>query len=621
MSRDRFRLPGWPGRAREHGEPPTPPPEASLPEPEPPPEPRAPPEPPLVPEPPAPEPVAPEPTVPEPVAAEPTVPEAVFPEPYVPEPVVPEPYVPDPVVPEPYVPDPVVSDPVVAEPYVPEPVVPESYVPEPLPEAPAREPPAALEPEAKPPDREPEQRVPAQVRPPSRRASAMDSENRPHLRTVGDGDSIESEGALARQPDPARSDGITPPTRRGGSGRFLTDVIVEMNFVERPVVETAIEAARTAGRAPEQVLREQGALSQDQLARVVAERFGLDHVDLTLFDVDMGAANADQRRRPPSATTAVPVALRRRRARCSSRWPTRRNVLAVDDIAIMTGLRGPRRRSRRRGRPRRCIARLNRLDDVVAGGRRGGRRRGRRRGRRPARVRRATRRSSSSCTRSSPRRSSRARRTSTSSPREATCACASASTACSPSRPRSRAGWSPGVVSRIKIMADLDISERRVPQDGRVGADRRGPPDRHPRRHAPAASTARRVVLRILDKDDVRRSSSSSSACRRSTRSASRPASPRPTAPCWSPARPARASRPRSTRRSTQLNTTEKNIITIEDPVEYQIDGHQPDPGQPEGRPDVRHRPALDAARGPRRDHGRRDPRRARRRTIASRPR
>ncbi len=27
----------------------------------------------------------------------------------------------------------------------------------------------------------------------------------------------------------------------------------------------------------------------------------------------------------------------------------------------------------------------------------------------------------------------------------------------------------PGVVSRIKIMCELDISERRVPQDGRFG--------------------------------------------------------------------------------------------------------------------------------------------------------
>ena len=30
-----------------------------------------------------------------------------------------------------------------------------------------------------------------------------------------------------------------------------------------------------------------------------------------------------------------------------------------------------------------------------------------------------------------------------------------------------------------------------------------------------------------------------------------------------------------------ELNTPEKNIITIEDPVEYQIDGHHPGAGQP----------------------------------------
>ena len=29
-----------------------------------------------------------------------------------------------------------------------------------------------------------------------------------------------------------------------------------------------------------------------------------------------------------------------------------------------------------------------------------------------------------------------------------------------------------------------------------------------------------------------------------------------------------------------ELNTPEKNIITIEDPVEYQLDGHHPGPGQ-----------------------------------------
>ena len=47
----------------------------------------------------------------------------------------------------------------------------------------------------------------------------------------------------------------------------------------------------------------------------------------------------------------------------------------------------------------------------------------------------------------------------------------------------------------------------------------------------------------------------------------------RPTARSWSPARPARASRRPSTRRFRTLNDVEKNIITIEDPVEYRLDG------------------------------------------------
>ena len=38
-----------------------------------------------------------------------------------------------------------------------------------------------------------------------------------------------------------------------------------------------------------------------------------------------------------------------------------------------------------------------------------------------------------------------------------------------------------GVVSRVKIMADLDIAEKRVPQDGRVSLTVDGPRDRHAR--------------------------------------------------------------------------------------------------------------------------------------------
>ena len=41
-----------------------------------------------------------------------------------------------------------------------------------------------------------------------------------------------------------------------------------------------------------------------------------------------------------------------------------------------------------------------------------------------------------------------------------------------------------------------------------------------------------------------------------------------------------------------EINSIEHNIITIEDPVEYQLAGHQPAPGEPQGRAHVRRRPA-----------------------------
>ena len=96
------------------------------------------------------------------------------------------------------------------------------------------------------------------------------------------------------------------------------------------------------------------------------------------------------------------------------------------------------------------------------------------------------------------------------------------------------------------------------------------------------------------------------------------------TAPSSSPARPARASRPRSTPRSTCSTTPTRNIVTVEDPVEYRLAEHQPGPDEPEGRAHVRHRPAVDPAPGPRRRARRRDPRprdrRHRHRGRADRP-
>ena len=158
----------------------------------------------------------------------------------------------------------------------------------------------------------------------------------PYLRPVPASGQEAAAAASAEAADESRRTGITPPTRRGGSGRFLTDVIVELGYVDRERADAAVEAARQAGRTPEQILQDQGLLNQDQLAQAVAERYGLDHLDLNAFQIDMGAANlisASAARR----YEAVPVSfLDERTVVVAMVDPA--NVLAIDDIAIMTGM-------------------------------------------------------------------------------------------------------------------------------------------------------------------------------------------------------------------------------------------------------------------------------------------
>jgi type IV pilus assembly protein PilB len=141
--------------------------------------------------------------------------------------------------------------------------------------------------------------------------------------------------AAAPKGKPKRSKGITTPSRRGGSGRVLTDVIVDLGFVERDAMDEAIEMAHSAGSAAERVLVSTGAISEDQLSRAVTERFGLDHLDLRVYRVD-----------PDAAKLVTPAAIKRYQAVPVSFAGDRTllvamadpaNVLAVDDIAVMTG--------------------------------------------------------------------------------------------------------------------------------------------------------------------------------------------------------------------------------------------------------------------------------------------
>src|ERR1700678_3652432 len=143
-----------------------------------------------------------------------------------------------------------------------------------------------------------------------------------------------SEEEIANGPP---GDGLYSPLRSGRSARMIGEVIVDLGFADRETVEQAVAAARAQGRPTGQVLVERGVLRHDQLARAVAERFGLDYVDLAVYDLDMGAVNLI-RSETAKRYQAVPVGYTEDGTLLLAMAdPT--NVLTIDDVAMMTGRR------------------------------------------------------------------------------------------------------------------------------------------------------------------------------------------------------------------------------------------------------------------------------------------
>jgi type IV pilus assembly protein PilB len=144
--------------------------------------------------------------------------------------------------------------------------------------------------------------------------------------------------ATARDLEPGSdgTPGLTPPVAPGRSSGYVTDVLVDLGYVAEDRARLAIEEARTAAIPPEAVLLQQGAITADQLSRAVAERYGLDHIDLSAYHVDMAAANlisVNTARR----YKALPVGfVNKETLLVAMANPT--NVLAVDDIQIATAL-------------------------------------------------------------------------------------------------------------------------------------------------------------------------------------------------------------------------------------------------------------------------------------------
>jgi type IV pilus assembly protein PilB len=366
-------------------------------------------------------------------------------------------------------------------------------------------------------------------------------------------------------------DGVTHPKGIGGSGRFLTDVIVDMGLASRERVDEAIAAARQAQTTPEAILVERGDLNSDTLSRAVAERHALDHLDLSVFTVDMAAANlvsSGSARR----YEALPVAFADERTLIVA-MADPANVRAVDDLAVMTGYEI--RPAVASGEDiASVVSRLSHLDSAVS----------------DAAVSQEA-----EDLLDGPAEVVDLRETADDAPviklvNQIVAQAVERGTSDvhlepegSGMRVRFRidgvlveAATVPkrmvaGVVSRVKIMADLDIAERRVPQDGRVGLTIDG---HHvdlrvvtlPSVHGES------VVMRILDKESVVMDLDKlgfADAERDRFRKAFNQSfgAVLVTGPTGSG---------KSTSlyaALTELNTPEKNIITIEDPVEYQLQG------------------------------------------------
>jgi type IV pilus assembly protein PilB len=126
-----------------------------------------------------------------------------------------------------------------------------------------------------------------------------------------------------------------PPARTGGGFRRLTDVIVDHGFATREQVDEALPAARVRGVSPEQLLVDRGIITAEQRGIAVAERLGLEFVDLSVYRVDLGAVNllpGEIARR----LALVPIGREDERTLIVAMSdPT--NVVAIDDVEIHTG--------------------------------------------------------------------------------------------------------------------------------------------------------------------------------------------------------------------------------------------------------------------------------------------
>ena len=384
---------------------------------------------------------------------------------------------------------------------------------------------------------------------------------------------------------------------------MIGEVVVDLGLADQETVAEAVAAARAQGRPTGLVLVERGILRHDQLARVVAERFGLDYVDLTVYDLDMGAVNlisAETAKR----YQAVPVGFTEDGSLLvAMASPT--NVLTIDDIGMMTG---------RRIRPAAAsvedlnllLARLVRMEDSIEDiveeqEEQDG----------ESDVQLGDADSDAPVIKLVHSLVAQAVEHGASdihvNPEEGDTRVLFRVDGVLAPAATVKKKMASGVVSRIKIMADLDISEKRVPQDGRFALQLDG------RRVDIRVVTlplvnGEGVVMRILDKGAVV-GGLDSLGMQPGEQERFQAAINRPNGAVL-------VTGPTGSGKSTTLyaalnalNDGERSIITVEDPVEKRIAGIKQMQIAPKAGVTFDVGAALDAEGRPRRHHGRRDPR------------
>jgi len=129
----------------------------------------------------------------------------------------------------------------------------------------------------------------------------------------------------------------------------------------------------------------------------------------------------------------------------------------------------------------------------------------------------------------------------------------------------------PLLVSRIKVMAKLDIAEKRVPQDGRISL-RVGGREVDIRVSTIPASNGERVVLRLLDKQAGRLDLTSLGMAERDSQALNQLL--RQPHGILLVTGPTGSGKTTSLYAGlTRLNDKTRNILTVEDPIEYNLEG------------------------------------------------